>query len=171
MATYTTSKYDAQKYARTNPARFPNANTASGAVQMAIVPYTLTGAEANADIINLCILPAGAVPIPSLSRVICSGAPAPSGTLTINVGTLDPAAPVPDGWAKGIDLKNGGTVEFTSAAITTLPWFIAETPLVADTSSTVPGGGGNCVISATVVSAGSLTSKILYFHLAYKLGS
>lgn len=155
MATFTTDIFDAQDEARDNTSRLASPNVASGEVQFAHVPYTLVGTEAANDLIKLAVLPAGAIPIPQLSEVLCAD---PGTTLTLDVGTADNA----DGWADGITLSSGGKIAFTSG---TAPAWNDATPLVADS------GSGNAVVYATVASANTLTADVvLYFQLAYKLG-
>jgi hypothetical protein len=156
MPTFDSTQYTAQKADRTNTSRLASPNVSSGDVQYAMIPYTLAGTEAAADIINLCVLPSGVIPVPALSRVVCSADPGT--TLTVDIGTADNA----DGWADGIVLSAGGIVECASA---TMPAWLAKTTLVPDT------GSGNAVVYATVASAASLTaSVVLYFLLAYKVG-
>jgi hypothetical protein len=47
----------------------PGAKTAAGKMRLALIPYTVDGAEASADTINLCRLKWGAVPIPNMCKV------------------------------------------------------------------------------------------------------
>lgn len=156
MATFNTDLYTAQKDARTNKARLAGSNIASGDVQFALIPYALAGTEAAADVINLCVLPAGAIPVPQLSHVFSAD---PGTTLTADVGTADD----PDGWGRALTLSAGGRIEFTSG--TTPAWLTTPTPLAPDS------GSGNAVVYATVASANTLTAAVvLYFLLAYKLG-
>lgn len=153
MAEFNTSIFAEQAEDRDNPSRLARPNVASGEVEFACIPYTLAGTEAANDIINLCLLPAGAIPIPQLSKVTCAD---PGTTLTLDVGNADDG----DGFADGIVLSAGGSVEFTSG---TAPAWLPQTPLVAD------AGSGNSAIQATVASAASLTaSVVLYFLLAWK---
>jgi len=70
MATFESAIHAAQKADRANPARLPAPNQASGGVHLATVPYTLTGEEMEEDEINLCILPAGAIPVPGSSFIV-----------------------------------------------------------------------------------------------------
>lgn len=163
MPTFNSALYNLEKPTRANPARLTTANIAGGELNLVVIQYPLAGTEAAADVINLCILPKGAVPVPGLSRVVCSQDPGT--TLTLDVGTVDATTGDPDGWADGIVLSAGGIVEFASVAGTTLAWLLAETPLEGDT------GSANSVVAATVASANTLTAgTILYFHLVYKVG-
>lgn len=160
MATFNTNNYNLQKPDRTTSiTRLATPNVNSSDVIFARIPYTLAGTESAADTINLGYVPAGAIPLPELSKVTCSGDPGT--TLTLDVGTAQDA----DGWARGITMSSGGQVEATSG---TMPAFMAETELTADTAAgSLPG---NVKVYATVASAASLTaSTILYFILAYKL--
>jgi hypothetical protein len=160
MPTFTTSIYDEQNADRVNTARLASANVASGDVEFARIPYVLTSGtdEAAADVINLCVLPAGIIPVPELSSITCDGDPGTA--FTVDVGT---AADV-DGWGDGVALTDKGKVEFCATAHTAPAW-LAATPLVADTNS------GNAVVFATVVTSTAPVAGVkLYFTLAYKRG-
>ena len=167
--TFTTTQYDAQASGRANPSRLAAANVSSGEVEFAVIPYTLAGTEAADDVINLCLAPAGAIPIPQLCSVTASADPATTdetdpenpvtGELTLDIGT----AANPDGLADGIDLSAGGKV---SAESGTAPAWLVPTALVADS------GSGNAIVYATVATAaGVITAGAkLYFTLAFKRG-
>lgn len=160
MPTFTTAHYDAQSPTRSNLSRNAPANTTSNDVQFAVIPYVLTSGtdEAAADIIQLCILPAGAVPVPALSSITCDIDPGTA--FTVDVGT---AADV-DGWGDGVALTDKGKIEFCATAHTAPAWLV-NTPLVADS------GSGNAVVYATVMTATApVAGAILYFTLAYKRG-
>lgn len=157
MATFNTAIYNAQNEARANPSRLSEANIASGEVEFAIVPYALAGTEeeSTSDTIRLCLLPGGAIPIPELSKVVCAGDP--GSALVVDIGTAEN----PDGWADGITLSSGGSVECTSGTFPS--WTIQKTPLVPD------AGSGNAVIYATVATGTALTAEVvLHFVLAWK---
>ena len=155
MATFASVHYALQKEDRANPSRLSTPNVASGRVEFAYIPYALAGTEAANDIINLCVLPAGAVPIVPLCHVTCSADPGT--TLTLDVCT----AGDPDGLADGIVLSSGGQVAFTNTAI---PAGVAATALVEDS-----GFPGNAAVYATVASANTLTAAVvLYFCIAFK---
>lgn len=156
MPTFNSDQYLLQVSTRANPSRLAPPNVASGDVQFAVIPYTLAGTETAADIINLTVLPQGAIPIPQLSSVVCSADPGT--TLTLDIGT----AANPDGWADGIVLSAGGKVECASA---TMPAWLTQTPIVPDTAK------GTADVYATVASDASLNAAVvLTFTLAYKLG-
>lgn len=156
MPSFDTGTYDNQEYARTNPTRLQAGNVVSSDVVYTRIPYTLAGTEAAADTINLCLLPAGAIPLPELSSVVLSGDPGT--TLTLDIGT----SANPDGWADGMVLSAGGQVLATAPVV---PAYMVATELAEDTATP-----GNVKVYATVASADTLTaSTILYFILAYKL--
>lgn len=157
MPTFNTAIYNAQVATRANPSRLAAPNVASGDVQFAIIPYTLLGTEAAADIINLCVLPQGVIPVPALSSVTCSADPGT--TLTLDIGT----AANPDGLADGIVMSNGGMVHCATA---TMPAWLDATPVVPD------AGAGTAALYATVASANTLSTSgvVLHFCIAYKLG-
>jgi hypothetical protein len=158
MATFNTTQYTAQLESRANKARLAEKNVASGSVEFAVIPYTLAATEAATDVINLMLLPAGAIPMPALSSIVCQTDPGTA--LTFDIGT---AADV-DGWGDGVALTDKGKVEFTATAHTQPAWN-TQTPAVADT------GSGNAIVKATVMTATSLTATtVVTFILAYKLG-
>lgn len=155
MAIFNTTLYAAQDRDRLNPARLPAPNQAGGGVQCAVVPYALDGDEAANDTINLCTLPAGAIPIPGLSFVDAEiPASGDGAALTADVGY----ASNPDALADGIALTSGGHVPFTSG---TMP---------ADVLAPSALGASDTTLVAKVVSATGLTEgKKLVFHIAYKI--
>ena len=148
MATTQSALAALQDPTRANPSRLPLPNQAGGAVQMAVI-HCVLGAGAAADIIELCYLPVGAIPIPGLSFVDAEDC---GTTLTLDVGWAEN----PDGWADGIDIAAAGKVQFTTG--TQLP-----SNLVAEA---IP----SALIYATVATSGTPTTTAdLVFHLAYKL--
>jgi hypothetical protein len=157
MATFNSALFSAQDETRVATGRLAEPNLASGTVEFAIVPYTLAGTEdeATPDIIKLCLLPAGAIPIPELSAVICETDPGTA--LTLDVGT----AADPDGWLRGLAFTVAARL---GAMDGTLPaWLTTKTPIVADT------GSGNAVVYATVALGTALTAGTkLQFVLAWK---
>lgn len=158
MATFETSVYAASKPDRSNPSRLAPPNNASGNVEYVRCKYTLLGTEAANDIINLCILPVDAIPVPGLSFVFSAD---PGTTLTMDIGTADN----PDGWADGLVLSAGGKIDCLSGSSPAPAW-VEPTPLVADTGTL--NKNGSAVVYATVASANTLTaSVVLYFTLAY----
>jgi hypothetical protein len=157
--TFTSAQSLLDDPARANTSRLAPANISSGHIEFARIEYPLTAGtdEAAADLINLCRLPVGAIPIPELSFLTCIGDPGTA--FTVDVGT----AANPDGWGDGVALTATGKVEFTAAAHTAPEW-LTPTPLVADT------GQKTALVYATVVTSTSPTAGIvLIFTLAYKL--
>lgn len=158
MATFNSAQYLLQKEARTtNISRSAPANVASGTVEFAVIPYLLATTEAAADVINLMLLPAGAIPIPALSSCVCDGDPGTA--LTVKVGT----AADDDGIAAAVAMTVAGKVEFCAASATQ-PAGLAQTAIVADT------GSGNAIVFATVSTATALNAVIVYFIIAFKRG-
>lgn len=158
MATFNTTQYNAQKSTRANTSRNADPNIVSNDIQYARIVYTLAGTEAASDIINLCVLPAGVIPLPGSSSIICHTDPGTA--FTIKVGT----ASDDDGWCAAAATTVAGKVEFCAASATQPAWLV-ETPLVADT------GSGNAIVYATVSTATALTaSTVITINLAYKRG-
>lgn len=160
MATLETAQYALEKSTRANTSRLATANVSSGDIQYAIIKYALTGSEASADVLNLCILPAGIIPVPELSTVVVSADPGT--TLTIDVGTDEDL----DGWADGVALGAVTTPVPTPFTTPALPaWGITNTAIAADTNS------GNAIVKATLVTVSAPTAAVvLKFVLAYKRG-
>jgi hypothetical protein len=158
MPTFESAQYALQKPTRTNTSRNAPANLVSSDIEFAIIPHVLT-TEAAADIINLCVLPAGSIPVPELSKMVCMTDPGTA--FTVKVGT----AADDDGWATSIAATVAGPVDFMIASGTSPAWAITPTPLAADTNS------GNAAVFATVVTATAITATtVINFVLAYKRG-
>jgi hypothetical protein len=170
MATWNTTLFTQQQESRSftisgnnvasSPSRLAPDNVASGEVEFAVIPYTLVGSggEAANDIINLGLLPAGAIPLPHLSKCICAADPGTA--LTVEVGTAASAT----GYAAAVAMTVQGEVPFCLAG-GTMPGWLAQTPIVPDT------GSGNAVVFATITTATALTAGVVvYFVLAYKRG-
>lgn len=155
-----TEIYDAQVESRKNTSRLMEANVVSGEVEFAVIPYTLTALGSD-HVVNLCLLPAGVIPLPQLTKVTCSEKPfTTTGTLGCSVG----AGPGGNSaWFNEIELGEGGQVEATSSN-QTAPWLV-PTPLVPD------AGSGNATVRALLSpNAAMKAGVILYFTLAYKRG-
>ena len=156
MAVFETTLYAAQDPLRANISRLAAPNLAGGDIEFATITYSMVDTEAATDTINLALLPAGCIPVPALSSVVCAN---PGTALVIDIGT---AADV-DGWADGAILSSGGEVKCNSAA--NAAWN-APTPLVADDAT-----DDNAMVYATVMTATSLSGTVdLIFTLAYKRG-
>ncbi len=160
MPTFETALYATQKPSRANPSRLAVQNGPSSEVQYAIIPHVCT-TETTADIINLCVLPKDAVPVPELSGICC--ATDPGTLLTVSVGS----AALATGWISGMALTVPGMV-FAAAVGQTMPGWLLPTPLVADSDSF--SAAGSTKIYATLGTVTALTATtVIYFVLAYKL--
>jgi hypothetical protein len=155
MATFESTIYAAQKSDRANTSRLPAPNQAGGGVQFAVVPIALDDSVLANDIIDLCILPAGAIPIPGMSSVDCEAtSTADPVDLSVDVGY----ASNPDALADGIALGAGGSVLFTSG---TMP---ADALVPAGLAST------DTTIYATVASVDTpVDGAVIVFKIAYKM--
>lgn len=155
MATFESALHALQKSSRVNLSRLPAPNQAGGQVHYAVVPVVLDDGILANDVINLCYLPAGAIPIPGMSRVICDEtATGVSADLTLDVGF----ASNPDALADGLALAVGGDFLFTSG---TMP-----------ANALVPAGlaAADTLIYATCVSVDTPTDGAdLVFAIAYKM--
>lgn len=168
MPTFTTAAYDQQKETRAytisggsvtvSPSRDSAPNVVSGTVEYAVIPYTMAGTEAAADIINLCMLPPGAIPVPQLSRVTSNASPGTAFTIKIGVNADD------DGLATAVALTSAARdLSFVNAGATQ-PAFITATPVTADTGLT------GSLVFATVSTATAPGTAVLTFTIAYKRG-
>lgn len=127
-------------------ANYPLAKLAAGKVRYAIVPYVVVGTEAAVDVLSIVQLKEGAVPIPSLSRVVSEA----GGTaLVIDIGF----ASDPDALSDGLTLTTAGDRAFTAGG----------TPVAAQYNPQ-PLAYADRVITATVVTATTLTAgaKLLF---------
>ncbi|CAB4155721.1 hypothetical protein UFOVP672_27 [uncultured Caudovirales phage] len=156
MATLETAHYALQKASRSNSSRLSTANVASGQIEFMQIPYTLTGSEATNDVLNLCVLPAGAILIPQLSSVSNAAA----GTaLTLKIGN----AQDDDGLLVALAVQAAGNKPCAPVS-GTQPAYHAQTALTADT-----GFPGNTVIYATLTLVTTPTAAVvMYFNIAFK---
>jgi hypothetical protein len=161
MATYYSDQYNSQKPDRVRTGLQAPPNVSDGSVQLAVIPYTAVGTEAAGELIYLCQLPIGAIPIPALGGVYVPTDNITHTTFTVDIGTADNA----DGWADGIDYKAAGLTTFLSG--TAPAYATTATSLTADSGAE----DGLVSIYATVATAsgGAITAGTWYFLLAYKL--
>jgi hypothetical protein len=149
---YETAAYAAQDPGRQNPSRLLNKDTVSGEVQVAVVQYQMEPGIGTGSIINLCILPAGVISLPGLSKIICRGA-------AFNTGLGAGTQANPNGWfnisyISDIGEYPAGAVDWTDPA-----------PLEPD-----PGSDSATVFATVGGSDGISMDTVLTFVLAYKLG-
>lgn len=117
----------------------------TGNVCMAVATYTLTASEVANDIINLVKLPAGAMVLPHLSKVIAEN---PGTQLTLQIGD-DLDTPDVDKYSGTLDISAGGKFDLvegatvgglTPAALSDEAWVtakvIAQSSLTADQTVT-----------------------------------
>jgi hypothetical protein len=86
------------------------------APKYAEVKVTMDALNVATDIINLVVLPVGAIVIPSLSKVIVTD-DCTSGVFTLDIGDSED----PDRYADGINVASVGEVGFTSVVSLTVP--------------------------------------------------
>lgn len=152
MPTFLTSRFSKQTgSAGSSPsAGYPLAEYIAGKVRYAIIPYALAGTEIATDIIKLARLKVGAVPIPSLSRVVCED---PGTALTIDIGY----ASNPDALSDGLALTTAHDLAFTAGGTAVAEQYVPAPLAEADIDIIVT------VMTATVLTAGA---KLL-FLIAY----
>lgn len=131
----------------------PEGQRVTGDVLFLQALYTTTGAEAAADVINIGLLPIGAIIIPHLSRVSCE-ALGGTGTAISKIGD-----------AADDDRYSATSIAVTSAAST------AVTPVAGGETSLYKVISETNVLKATVaLSSGSVTAgKKLLFLIAYRM--
>lgn len=124
MATFKTDLITKQEAALTGlSGGVLQGDDANGELRLATGIVTVTDALAGDDILAICDLPPGAVPVPQLSHATCAN---PGTALVIDVGYTD--APEggdnadEDGLADGITMSAGGQFAFTGG---TLPATVA----------------------------------------------
>ena len=157
MATANSDHYNLQKPDRARTGLQAPPNVSEGELQFTYIPVTFAGTEAAADIVNLCQLPAGVVPVPHLSSVIVTDDPGT--TLTVDIGT----ATDPDGWCDGADVAALGVVNCCSAAVPA--WASTVTTLSGDTGA----DDGLVTVYATWATVGTPAAGAFMFCLAYRL--
>lgn len=160
MASANSAFYDLQKTDRARTSLQATPNTSEGEVHWARIPVSFAGTESAADTVNLCQLPPGCVPIPSLSSITASGDPGT--TLTVDIGTADND----DGWCDGANLgalSAAGNVNCLAPAI---PAFeLTRTEMGADSGA----DDGLTTVIATWRTVGTNSAVTITFNLAYKL--
>lgn len=152
MAAFSSTIYTAQNTALTQNYEAPSAVDFVGTVRVARVAITTTAGMADADTFNLVYLPAGAVVVPSMSKVQCSADPGT--TLVLDIGTSSDT----DAFADGIVLSSGGAIAFDAnvCAQAHAPAALTAPTLVY---ATIPSSG-----------AASVTADVtLRFWIAYTL--
>lgn len=156
MAVFATETYKAQDPRRSNTSRVLAANVVSGDMQFAVIPYTLS-TELSGDVINLCLLPAGVIPVPQLSKVTASGEV--DNSPEISIGTVANNS----GWCNGLALASN-TEYWCNSGAEISDW-TAPTPLLPDLDS------GVATVFVTITSSdGASPGTTLTFLLAYKIG-
>ena len=156
MASYDSDVYKAQDPGRVNPSRLLDKDVISGSVEYAVISHTLTN-ESAGDTINVCLLPAGVIPVPQLSRVTFSGVM--NNAFELRVGT----AATPSGWFSLQNIDQPGDWG-CSAPASVAQWTVA-TPLVAD-----PGSDAAKIVARVTATDGPNGGAVLTFLLAYKVG-
>lgn len=157
MASANTTHYDAQKASRANTSRRPA--PVSKPVIYARIPWTST-ALSSGDTINICQLPAGAIPRPELSSIIMH-TDITASALTLDIGT----AADTNGWAAAVDCAAIGPKPCCVAS-TAPPAYITKTELAADTNAQ----GTVDVYATATIGVGTLDAgEVITFLLAYEL--
>ncbi len=151
MPTFNSTLYNQQLGVGATPS-YPQAKLQNGKLRYMSVLYPLAGTEIANDIINLGRLKAGAIVVPSLSRIVCED---PGTALTIDIGF----ASNDDALCDGAALTTAHDVSFTGApSVTAVAAQYTPTPLAA----------GDELLFITVKTATSLTAAAkLLIEVAY----
>ena len=152
MPTFNTTRYTAMTgSAGSSPsAAYPLSKFVQGKERTAVIPHTLVGTEAAADIINIIRLKDGAIPLVSRCRVVCEDL----GTaLTLDIGYASNT----DALCDGLALTTAHDLPFTSGGTAVAEQYVPAALAHADRD-----------IIATVMTATALTvgAKLL-FIIAY----
>lgn len=128
-----------------------------GRLLFATPKYTMAGTEAAADVVNLCVLPKGAIIDPTQCYVVGDGI---ATTATLDVGDDDTAgvgaAADADRYADGLDVAAAGIDQFSSIACAA-----RLTPYAL---------GAESIIKATFATMNTpVAGKILQFRIGYFL--
>lgn len=161
MATFDTAHYALQKPDRARTGLQAPPNISDGMVHYAFLPYVCATTEATADIINLCQLPVGAIPIPQLSSVWIPADNVTHTVATVSVGI----AGATTSWMNAVSLLAAGNIMALSG---TAPAYASTaTSLAADSGA----DDGLVTVIATLgtLSGGAVTAGSWYFCLAYKI--
>lgn len=121
----------------------------SGVICMATATYTFTGNEVANDLIDIVKLPAGAVVLPSLSRITAVATVAT--TLTVSVGNTD-GTPSATQFSGALDVHSSEDVSLTGGAASLVPYTLTT----------------DSFIQAKLATASTPTAgKTLVFRIAY----
>ena len=132
-----------------------------GDVQYARVKAVFDGSNVATDVIELIQLPAGAMVIPELSKILVTD-DMTSGALTIHVGDVVD----PDRYCISANCAAPGVVEFIAAGATTFPAALA-TPL--SVNATGVSTTDTSLVTATLATfTATIEAGELYFLIAYK---
>ena len=135
MATIKTALYDAQDNERLD--QRADGRLLGGEVRFAQCSYTTTSATAAADVLKLCVLPAGAIVIPGLSFVQTEDC----GTdISIKIGDDDSTAD-DDRYSTAISLASPGRIAFAAGVAGPNPHALAS----------------QCAIQGVIVDAGTIS--------------
>lgn len=142
MANFDSDLYTPQAAAINDYGASPNLKSFGGDLKYVHATVTLTSATADADVLRIGYLPAGAKVVPAASKVQCHADPGTA--LVLDIGT----AANTDLYADGIVLSAGGAVAFDSNVClqATVPEKLAETTLVY---ATIPSSGANTITNGS----------------------
>jgi len=152
-------QYAAQVAAAANFAtRIDDKRVIEGDVQFATIKVVMDAANVATDIITLLELPAGAIVLPELSKVLVTD-DMNDGAMTIDIGDIVN----PDRYADGVDVAAAGIKEFLTSAFA--DGFATKTPVV---KTGVAATDTSLVTLTIATEAGTMEAGELYVVLAYK---
>lgn len=149
MANFTTTIYDDQIGAAGDSpaASYPQAKNVSGKERHAIVPYTVDGAEASADTIQIVKLKKGAIVVPHLCRVLSEAA--------FDISNMD--------IGDGVNVNRYGDAMDTLNAVSNIPFTLGD-----EEYAPAPIDAGEEVVTATLVTVVTTTAdQRVLWDIAY----
>ena len=138
--------------------RIDDARQISGEIQFATIKVTVDAANVATDVITLLELPAGAIVLPELSKIVMTD-DATSGALTIDIGDIVD----PDRYCDGANTASTGVVDFLTPAFPA--GFATKTPVVKSATASL---NTSLVIATLATFTATIEAGEFYVVLAFK---
>lgn len=138
MATYYTDKGTIQN--GTSISSRTQEKDTCGQILIATATYTVLGTEAANDVVNIVLLPAGAVVFPHLSNLTTNVA---ATTLTYSVGNTDGTANATQ-FSSALDIHAAANLALTGGSASLVPYTLTAASWIqgkVTTASTITAGG------------------------------
>lgn len=153
------TQYAAQVAAAANFAtRIDDKRQIMGDVQFATIEVPVTADNVANDVINLIVLPAGAIVLPELSKVLVTD-DMNDGAMTVDIGDIVD----PDRYADGVDVAAAGIKEFLTSA------FAAGLATKTPVAKTGVAATDTSIVTLTIATeAATMEAGTMIVVLAYK---